>query len=102
MTFSQLIRRPSAYLPVAMSLCALAVLIGFIALYGVARQGVGPQQDEGAPARIFQLLLAAQLPIIAFFALAWLPRAPKQTLLVLLLQVSAALAALLPVVVLER
>lgn len=102
MTFSRLMRRPSAYVPVAMSLCALALLVGFIALYGVVRQGVGPQQDEGAAARIFQLLLAAQLPIIAFFALAWLPRAPKQALLVLLLQASAALAALLPVIVLER
>ena len=38
--------------------------------------------------------MAAQVPVVAFFALAWLPRAPKEALSVLALQVVAVLANL--------
>jgi hypothetical protein len=41
--------------------------------------------------------MAAQLPIIAFFAIKWLPQAPKEASLVLALQFAAVLAALAPV-----
>ena len=41
------------------------------ALYGAVREA-----DEGTRAPIFQLLMATQMPIIAFFAIKWLPRAP--------------------------
>jgi hypothetical protein len=41
--------------------------------------------------------MAAQVPIVAFFAIKWLPRSPKQALLVLALQAGAVLAALAPV-----
>jgi len=37
------------------------------------------------------------VPIVAFFAIKWLPRIPRQALQVLALQVGAALAALAPV-----
>jgi len=96
MAFSKMLKRPSAFLPIAMSGMALAVVIGFLAMYGVVHQ-----EDEGAAAHIFQLLLAAQVPIVAFFMLKWLPREPKQAVLVLLLQLGAAVAALLPVFLLE-
>jgi len=36
--------------------------------------------------------MAAQIPVLAFFAIKWLPRAPGQTLKVLALQAGAALA----------
>jgi hypothetical protein len=87
-----LTRRPSAFLPLAMSLTALAVVLGHIAIYGVAHEA-----DEGAAAHIWQILMAGQLPLLAFFAIKWLPRAPKQTLVVLLLQAIAALASMAPV-----
>jgi hypothetical protein len=45
--------------------------------------------------------MAGQIPIIAFFAIKWLPRSPKQALLVLVLQGSAALMALAPVYLLR-
>lgn len=89
-------RKPSAFVPVAMSAAALGLFIGFLVLFGVVRSG-----DEGVAARVFQLLIAGQLPIIAVFALRWLPRAPKQASLVLLLQLGAALTAVLPVFLLE-
>jgi hypothetical protein len=41
--------------------------------------------------------MAGQMPVLAFFAIKWLPRAPKQTLYVLALQVVAALSSLAPV-----
>ena len=61
-------------------------------MFGAAREA-----DEGATAHIFQLLLLVQLPIVAFFAIKWLRRFPRQSLLVLALQAAAGLAALAPV-----
>ena len=87
-----MIKQPSAFLPVAMSMAALATLLGHVVLFGVVREA-----DEGTAAHIFQLLMASQVPIIAFFAIKWLPRTPKQALQILALQVGAALAALAPV-----
>jgi hypothetical protein len=89
---STMLKRPSALTPVAMSLIALAIVIGDAAMFGTARQA-----DEGTAAHIWQLLMAGQVPIIGFFAIKWLPRRPRQALVVLTLQVGAALAAIFPV-----
>ena len=86
-------KKPSAFVPMAMSLTALAVLLGSIA----ASSGVVRDTDEGAIAHIWQLLMAGQLPILAYFVVRWLPRGPRQTLYVLALQIGVALAALAPV-----
>jgi hypothetical protein len=87
-----MIRRPSAFLPVVMSLAALAIVIIHILRFGTAREA-----DEGTSAHLWQILMAGQLPIIAFFAIKWLPRAPRVALTVLAVQVVAALAATAPV-----
>ena len=76
----------------AMSLAALAIVLGHVAMFGAAREA-----DEGAAAHLWQLLMAGQLPVIAFFTLRWLPQMPKQALQVLALQIVAVLAALAPV-----
>ena len=91
-----LLKNPSAFLPLAMSFGALATVIIYVAIFGPA-----PQADEGTAAHIWQILMAGQIPIIVFFAVKWLPRAPKQALLVLVLQGSAALMALAPVYLLK-
>ena len=91
-----MMKRPSAFLPVAMSLAALALLLGHIAIYGIVRG-----EDEGASAHVFQLLIAAQVPVVAYFSIKWLPRAPKEALPVLAVQVAAAIAALAPVFLLD-
>jgi len=90
------LRRPSAFLPVAMSLGALAVVLVYLALHGPA-----PQADEGAAAHIWQLLMAGQIPIVLFFAIRWLPERPREAIPVLLLQIVAALAAMVPVFLLR-
>jgi len=92
LSFGGVTRKPSAFLPLAMSLTALAVVLGHIAIYGVAREA-----DEGAAAHIWQILMAGQIPVVAFFAIKWLPRAPKPALGVLALQAGAVLASMAPV-----
>ena len=84
--------RPSAFVPLIMSLCALAIVLAHVALAGAAHEA-----DEGAAAHVFQILIASQAPIIAFFAITALQRAPREALLVLAVQVAAIGAALAPV-----
>jgi hypothetical protein len=90
------LKRPSALIPLAMSFAALSVVLGHIAIFGVTHE-----TDEGTAAHVWQLLMAGQIPVIAFFALKWLPRSPREALLVLLLQAVAGLAAATPVFVLK-
>src|SRR5258705_324025 len=87
-----MIKRPSAFLPVTMSLAAIAVIVIHIAFVGTERQ-----VDEGTSAHLWQLLMAGQMPIILFFAATSLPRTPRQALPVLALQIGAAFAAAFPV-----
>ena len=96
-SFGAMMRRPSAYLPVAMSLAALAMVLGAVAV-GLARGGaIARDPDEGAIAHLFQSLMTVQWPIMLFFALKWLRRAPRETLEVLGLQAVAWLAGCAPV-----
>jgi len=95
LSFSTLIKHPSAFLPVAMSLAALALVIGHVALFGAAREA-----DEGTAAHLWQILMATQIPIMAFFAIRWLPQTPRSAWLVSALHLAAALAALAPVYIL--
>lgn len=90
------LKHPSAFLPLAMSLGALATVLVFLSLHGPA-----PQADEGAAAHIWQLLMAGQVPIVFFFAIKWVPQSPRDAVPVLALQVGAALAAMAPVFVLH-
>ena len=68
-------RRPSAFVPISMSLVALVMVLVTVAVSGVQRGG-----DEDAAAHIWQILMAGQVPLLAFFLIKWLPRAPKATL----------------------
>lgn len=90
------VKQPSAFLPLAMSLAALALVLVHYAMFGNAHQA-----DEGADAHIFQLLLVLQLPIVAFFAIKWLRQARKAALTILALQALAGLAAIVTVFFLE-
>jgi|ERR1700687_80625 len=96
MKLSAIIRQPSAFLPVTMSLLALATLLVAFITGGLVRE-----TDEGTAAHIWQLLMGGQMPIVAYFAIKWLPQAPRQALYVLALQVGIALAALAPVFILK-
>ena len=85
-----LFKHPSAWIPLVMSLAGLALILGYVAIFGIVQH-----PDEGAPARLFQLIMLAQLPVIAFFAIKWLPKRPAQALSVLALQ---AVSWIIPIV----
>ena len=65
--------------------------------FGVQRKTCSGVADEGAAAHIWQLLMAGQLPVIAFYVVKWVPKDRIDALRVLALQAGAALAALAPV-----
>lgn len=79
-----LLRRPSALIPIVMSMIALAIVLGYAAVFGVPRQA-----DQGTAAHLWQLLIAGQLPGVAFFLIRWMSRQPGQALLVLAVQLAA-------------
>lgn len=87
-----LVRKPSAFLPFAMSLAAITLVLGVVAIYGVVRD-----PDEGTAAHIWQLLIVGQLPFLATFVIKWLPRERGAALAVLVANLTAALAAVAPV-----
>jgi hypothetical protein len=97
-SFGRMLRHPSAFIPLVMSLTAMALVLGRVALIGTGPEAVvNGRPDEGAVAHLWQLLMAGQLPVLTFFAIKWLPRAPRQTLGVLAVQAGAVLASMAPV-----
>ena len=82
-----LIKQPSAWLPLAMSLAALTLVLGHAAIFGIVHEA-----DEGTAAHVWQILMAAQLPIVAYFILKWLPRRTRESLQVLALLAGTWLA----------
>jgi mannose/fructose/N-acetylgalactosamine-specific phosphotransferase system component IID len=91
-----ILKKPSAWLPIAMSLMALIFTLTWLAIFGVVHE-----EDEGIAAHIFQLLMGGQLPIILFFAVRWLLKKPKLAIQVLALQFIAGLIAFVPIFFLE-
>ena len=91
MNFS-LLRYPSAWLPIAMSLTAATLVLAQVAIFGPAGEA-----DEGTAAHLWQLLIAAQVPIVAFFAIKWLRREQRAAIVILLLQALGIIVALAPV-----
>jgi hypothetical protein len=87
------LKRPTAFIPLALSGVAITMVLVHAAMFGLV-----DEPDEGTPAHIFQLLMAVQLPLVVFFAAKWLPRAPRETIVILVLQVGAALGAIATVV----
>ncbi len=88
---ASLIKKPSAWIPIALPLIFFFYIIIYIALFGVVRH-----EDEGTPAHLFQLWLVLEPLMMLFFAAKWLPGAPKQAVFILTIQI---VAALLPICV---
>jgi hypothetical protein len=85
MRMGLVIRRPSAWLPIALPVAVLAFVLGYVAMFGVPSS-----HDEGAPAHIFQLWALLQLLAVAAFAAKWLRLAPRAAMTILALQFSSA------------
>lgn len=85
------LRHPSGFIPILMSLGAMTTIVVHLALHGTASQ-----PDEGAAARIWQVLMAGQIPFILFFAARWVSQS-RQALPVLAVQLGALITAAAPV-----
>jgi len=83
---NSIIKKPSAWIPIVIPLTFFSYLIIYITIFGIFRE-----QDEGIGAHLFQLWLVLEPLMVGFFAVKWLPRAPKQALFILALQIVAAL-----------
>ena len=86
------LRNPTVFLPLAMSLLALGIVLVHFTIFGIVKE-----TDEGTAAHIFQLLTVGQFPIVAFLAFRWLAIASRQTSFFIVFQVVAALAAIMAV-----
>lgn len=91
-TTAHLLRRPSAYLPIAMSFLALCVVLTAVLVFGA-----GPAPDEGTAAHVFQLLIAGQAPFVLWGVATSIGSHPREAVLVLALQALAAVVAFTPV-----
>src|SRR2546422_8322054 len=87
----------SGWLPIAIPVFLLLLGLRYVAIHGLVREA-----DEGTEAHLFQLLMPVQLGVMAYFALTWLPRAPRGTLPVLALQAVAAAAVFAAVYLIEH
>lgn len=92
-----ILKHPSANLPIAASLAVIAMELWIIFVVGPSPV---PVTDEGSAAHIFQAWIVFEVLAILFFFIKWVPKAPKHAPMVLLLQIVAAIAAAAPVFIL--
>jgi len=92
-----LLKRPSAWMPMLFALGALTLPFLALAIFGP-----DPAGDEGAAAHTWQLLMLAQVIAIVYFLACWLPKQPKQALIVFTLQVLVFIIPCIPVYMIEH
>lgn len=84
-----LLKRPTGFLPIAISVAFLVPMVA-----GIAEGTLVRQPDEGTAAHLFQILMPLQAVVIAWFAASWLPKRPRAAGQVLFLQGAAFLPVL--------
>jgi len=87
-----LLKQPSALVPLGLAAAALTLPYILVLIFGP-----DPTGDEGVGAHSWQLLMLLQIPAILVFVARWAPQEPKQTIVVLGIQIAAFLAAAAPV-----
>ena len=97
MTIKTAIRRPTGFLPLALSGAALALVLIRLTFIGAAPEMHAGRLDEGTSAHLWQIFMIGQLPMIAHFAIRWLRTDLLGTLSVLGFQLLAIVAAMAPV-----
>lgn len=94
---NSLIKKPSAWLPIALT----AVMLGMMILYFVHIIPPEPTGDEGIMAHSFQLWLVLEFFATLFFALKWFSREPREAWKITALQVTLAIVPVAIVLFLE-
>ncbi len=87
---NSIIKNPSAWIPIAIPLIFFVYALIYTILFGIPVR----EADEGVGAHLFQLWLVLEPLMIGFFVIKWFPRAQKEALIILALQI---IAALLPI-----
>ena len=82
-----LLKKPSAWVPMAIPLAFFAYIVIVISVFGIGER----QEDEGTGAHLFQLWLILEPIMLGYFALTYVPREPKNALIILALQIAASL-----------
>jgi len=90
---TDILKRPSAWLPVALALIIMTMWAFQIAMFGPPVR----HADEGTAAHLFQIWLALEVVIVAFSATTNLLQSRKSALLILAVQIAAIAAACAPV-----
>ena len=85
-----LLKKPSAWIPILLTIGMLAVL----AMYLAQIFPPDPVGDEGAGAHLFQLWIPLEALLIGYFALVHVPQRPKEALAILAVQIGLALVPL--------
>src|SRR5262249_51631957 len=83
-----ILKSPSAWIPVVLSLG----IVGMFWMYTAGIMPPEPPGDEGTAAHLFQIWLILEVLLISFFAIKWLPRYPKDTGVILFLQLCGVFA----------
>ena len=94
---NSLIKKPTAWIPLALSLVMIVIFLGYFFSAGVPK----PETDEGTGAHLFQIWLLLEIILIPLFAIKWLPREPKHAWPILALQLILALLVMAPVFILK-
>lgn len=90
---NSLIKKPSAWIPIAIPLAFFAIMLYRFAMFGPPVR----EADEGTLAHLFQIWLVLEVFMVLFFAVKWLWQAPKPALVILAVQIAAAFAIIAPV-----
>jgi hypothetical protein len=90
---NSLIKQPSAWIPIALSLTWVAFWIFQLGMFGPPR----PEPDEGTAAHLFQIWLVSEALLLAYFTIRWLAQRPKQALPILILQIALVIVDCAPV-----
>ena len=88
-----LIKKPSAWIPIALSLVVLMTMLISFAINGFPTR----QPDEGTAAHLFQIWLVLEAILIGYFVIMWIAKEPRQAMCILGLQIAAVLVACAPV-----
>ena len=82
-------KQPNALLPITMAGIAPSMVLIVVGLEDITRKG-----SDGTAARIFQVPMMIQIPIVGFFAFDWIPHRPMWAIRVLGVQPMAGFAVI--------